>query len=298
MDPQKSAAEAFSYDWSQHEKSIEIDSKTLNYVDLGDPEKPALLFIHGIVGSWRHWIFNLLPFTDRFRVVAIDLPGFGDSQMPSAPLDMHVYARVTAELCGRLGLRQVTLVGNSMGGLVGAVLAKSSPQLLNRLVLVDAAGFSTSTGWLSRVNFLAPTLNPLMRLIFRFHALVARNRFVAGALLTWCIAHPMKLARQVSGMLLYGSGRDGFVPAARSILATPIDGVPGEISVPTLIVWGRRDYFIPRRDAFKFMRICPNSDVKIVDDAAHLPMLERPDEFNALLEQFLAAGRVVTLAPA
>src|SRR4051794_10252603 len=70
------------FDFTPYEQFVEIDGAKLNYVELGDADKPVLLYVHGIMGTWRNWVFNLLPFADRYRVVAIDLPGFGLSELP------------------------------------------------------------------------------------------------------------------------------------------------------------------------------------------------------------------------
>lgn len=295
------ATEAFAYDWSQHEKTIEIDGRSVNYVELGEAGKPVLLFVHGIMGTWGNWIFNLRPFADRFHVLAIDMPGFGASQMPRAPLDMALYADTIKQFCDQLGLRKVTLVGNSMGGLIGALVAKSTPEILDRLVLVDAAGFSSATGWLGKVQRRAGILDPILRIGYKLRKLLNRSRFLIGPLLVWAVAGPLRLAPEVSMMLLEGAGRPAFRPAAKSIFELKIDKVPGRISLPTLIVWGRKDLLIPKRDAFLYMRICENTEVKLIDKAGHLPMLERPEEFNALIDEFVltpASAVEVTAAEA
>jgi pimeloyl-ACP methyl ester carboxylesterase len=288
MDPAEAAKEAFSYDWSSHEKTVEIDGRTVNYVELGEVGKPVLLFVHGIMGTWGNWIFNLRPFADRFHVIALDMPGFGASQMPRKALDMNLYAETTKKFCDQLGLRKVTLIGNSMGGLIGAMVAKKTPELLDRLVLVDAAGFSTSYGWLARVESIAGILDPILRLAYRFRKLINRSRFVIGPMISWAVAGPLRIAPEVSMMLISGAGRPAFRPSAISILRTKIDKVAGVIAVPTLIVWGRKDILIPKRDAFRYMSICDDSAVRIIDGAGHLPMLEKPEAFNALIEEFAA----------
>jgi pimeloyl-ACP methyl ester carboxylesterase len=177
-----------------------------------------------------------------------------------------------------------------MGGLVGAMLAKSKPGAFDRLVLVDAAGFSTAYGWLRHLVPFAPLIHPFMKLAFRSRGILNRSRFVVGALISWAVASPFKIGAELSLMLMSGAGRPAFVPSARSIMATKIDRVTGAIACPTLIVWGRKDVLIPKRDAFRYMRICEDSDVKIVAGAGHLPMLEKPEVFNALIEEFAAAA--------
>ncbi|MGH2958259.1 MAG: alpha/beta fold hydrolase, partial [Solirubrobacterales bacterium] len=82
------------FDFTPYEKFTVIGGRKLNYVEVGDVDKPVLLFVHGIMGTWRNWIFNLLPFADRYRVLAVDLPGFGLSEMPDGEFSIEHYADV------------------------------------------------------------------------------------------------------------------------------------------------------------------------------------------------------------
>lgn len=277
-----------SFDWEPHEKTVEVDGRKVNYVELGDTSKPVLLFIHGIMGTWRNWIFNLLPFCDRYRVIALDLPGFGESEMPAEKLTMEQYAKSVKSFCDTLGLQNVTLVGNSMGGLVGALVAKRSPELLRKLVLVDAAGFSTSNRYLRRVTRYRRILEAIFAFSYLIRKLVAANKYLAAAFTKIVLWRPMNVSSELMLVLLNGLGRPGFVDAAQSIAHTRIDRAPGEITTETMIIWGRNDSLIPKRDAFRFAKMLPGARLEIMQDTGHIPMFETPDEFNALIEDFVA----------
>lgn len=288
-----------SFDWEPHEKSVEIEGRKVNYVELGDKSKPVLLFVHGIMGTWRNWIFNLLPFCDRYRVIAIDLPGFGESEMPAQKLTMEHYAENVKSFCDALGIKQVTLIGNSMGGLVGALVAKRTPELLKKLVLVDAAGFSTSNRYLKRVTKYRRVLEAIFALGYLVRKFVAANKYAAAAFTKIVLWRPMNISSELMLVLLNGLGRPGFVDAARSIAFMRIDRVPGEITADTMIVWGRNDQLIPKRDAFRYAKMLPGARFELMEDTGHIPMFETPDEFNALIEDFIAqdaADRVAVAA--
>lgn len=282
--------EALAHDFSADEKSLTIDGRALNFVDLGEAGRPVLLYVHGLMGTWRNWLFNLLPFTDRFRVIAVDLPGFGKSQMPAAGLTVENYADALKSLLGELGIDRVTLVGNSMGGQIGAIFAKKFPQLLDKLVLVDAAGFTTSGPLLRRLAPFAWILELLLKLSALFPKVIAYNKRLAAFFTKIVLWKPMQVAPELIMVLMDGVGKKGFVPAVRSISTTPILTFPGEISVDTVIIWGRHDWLIPKSDAFRFAKMIPQAELELMDDVGHIPMFEAPERFNALLDRHLPAA--------
>ncbi len=127
-------------DWRQHLHRVELPGAAVNYAEIG--EGPPVVFVHGISGSWQNWLENLPHFARNHRAIALDLPGFGASPMPSWTIDMFAYGRLLHDFCEKLGIDGgATLVGNSMGGLVAAEAVLSAPGRFDRLVLVSAAGF-------------------------------------------------------------------------------------------------------------------------------------------------------------
>jgi pimeloyl-ACP methyl ester carboxylesterase len=280
--------QALEYDFDHHRKRQIVGGRELNYIELGDPTKPTLLYVHGLMGTWRNWIFNLLPFSDRFHVIAVDLPGFGDSEMPAATLTIDGYVDALKELLKTLGIDRVTLIGNSMGGLIGTVFAKRASELLDRLVLVDAAGVSTASHQMKRLTRFAPLLNVVMLLSAKITQLIAFNKFISGIFLKIVLHKPKLLHGDVLLMLLLGVGKPGFLPAIRDIVKTKVADIPGEVVTPTTIIWGRDDLLIPKKDAFRFARMIPHARLEMMDDIGHIPMFEDPDRFNALIESVVA----------
>jgi pimeloyl-ACP methyl ester carboxylesterase len=286
------------FDFAPYEHNLQIEGRSVKYVDLGDPGLPVLFYVHGLMGTWRNWIFNLLPFADRYRVIAIDLPGFGESQLPARGISIEHYAETLKEFATALGIGRFTLVGNSMGGHIGAMVAKRTPELLERLVLVDPAGFSTSTRFLGRLSALAWTINWFFLLAARFRRTIAFNRRLAAVLTKIVLHKPKQISSQLILMLLEGVGKAGFVPAIRAIATTPIAPVPGEVTVRTAIIWGRNDLLVPRSDAFRYANLIPHARLELMDDVGHIPMFETPERFNAVLEDFLASAATPAQAAA
>src|SRR3954463_16509639 len=118
-------------DWQAAQHRLEIDGRTVNYCELG--EGPAILFIHGLGASWQSWLEQMPEFSRDHRVVAMDLPGFGFSEMPDEDISIEYYASWTASLLDRLEIDSAAVVGNSMGGFIGAELAIRHPDRVQRL---------------------------------------------------------------------------------------------------------------------------------------------------------------------
>src|SRR3712207_287214 len=134
-------------DWSGHVHQVEIAGRTINYCDYGtarDGSRPIVL-VHGLAACWQCWLEQIPRLAaEGRRVIALDLPGFGDSDMPSTPISIEGYGRAVESLCDELDLGQVVVVGHSMGGFTAAEFAIQYPERVERLVLQAAAGISTS----------------------------------------------------------------------------------------------------------------------------------------------------------
>ncbi len=279
-------------DWPARTHQLEIRGGPVNYVDIGEGKR-AVVFVHGLGGCWQNWLENL-PATAAagYRAIALDLPGFGRSALPSDPITITNFARTVDELCVALGLDAVTVVGNSMGGFTAAETAIRHPTRVERLVLVDAAGISTalSRNWLSeRVGrFLVTGAIGGAAPADQAKALkmMGRPGFVQigmGAV----ARHPTLLSRELIAEQLGSLGSAGFMPALEAIIAYDFTDRLAEVACPTLVVQGDRDVLVPVGDAHEFAARIPNSATLILHDTGHVPMLERPTTFNRVLIEFL-----------
>ncbi len=130
-------------DWRLHQRWVLVEGHPVNLVDLGPSAAPAgaaLLFVHGLSGSWQNFLENLPFFADRHRVIALDLPGFGASLPTGMPVSIPAYAALLAGLLDVLELPSACVVGNSMGGFIALELAQTRPDRVDHLVLVSPAG--------------------------------------------------------------------------------------------------------------------------------------------------------------
>ena len=276
-------------DWRGMSRDLEIDGRMVHLIDTGGEDKPPLVWLHGLSGQWQNWLLNIPAFMDRYRCVAPDLPGFGESEMPREDISISGYAGTVDAICEQLGIEDPTVIGNSMGGFAGAELALTQPTRVAKLVLVSAAGLSTEyrraqpllVG--ARLWTLATA-----RTTARADAVIRRPRLRRLAL-QGVVRYPEKLSGPLAWELVQGASKPGFVQALKANLEYSFRDRLPQIEVPTLIVWGRNDMVVPVGDAARYERLIgPNAHKVVFEDTGHLPMLERPTRFNALLDQFLA----------
>jgi pimeloyl-ACP methyl ester carboxylesterase len=278
-------------DWRAHQRWVLVDGQPVNTIELG--EGPPIVFVHGLSGSWQNWLEQLPVLADEHRVLALDLPGFGYSPMPREDISIAGYARLLDRLLDALDISAAAVVGNSMGGFVGAELAIAYPQRVERLVLVSAAGLSTHND--PRTVRSIPALRRAQRLLAMGTAwfasksdVVARRPRLREATMNLVVRHPDRLPAALAAEQLRGAGKPGFIPALEALIGYDVRERLPEIACPTLIVWGDRDQLINVRDADVFEELIPDSRKVIFEDTGHMAMLERPEAFNGLLREFLA----------
>ncbi len=277
-------------DWRAHQRWVQVAGKPVNLIDMG--EGPAIVFVHGLSGSWPNWLEQLPFFAQDHRVIAMDLPGFGHSPMPEKRITISEYGRIVDSLLETLGVSAATVVGNSMGGFVSAELAIAFPQRVERLVLVSAAGVSTYRHRdVERIEPYLRRLAPILAAYTGFTAAqsdwVSRRRGLRNLTLGMIARHPGRLPAPLAAEQLRGAGKPGFMQALRANIDYPVRERLPEIACPTLIVWGEDDKVIPVADASVFEELIPNSRKVIFKDTGHVAMLERPASFNRLLTDFM-----------
>lgn len=281
-------------DWSPYVHQVELAGRSVNYCDYGearDGARPVVL-VHGLGACWQSWLETIPRLAaEGRRVIALDLPGFGASDMPRDDISIEGYGRSVESLCDQLDLGQVVAVGHSMGGFTAAEFAIQYPQRVERLVLQAAAGISTSQ--LQREPLLAGA-----RLVAGLGTAAAtRSRLIAARpRLRWLalqtvMRHPSRIPADFVWELIAHSGREGFLPALDAILSYDFRDRLSQIDCPTLVIWGREDMLVPARDADEYARVIPNARKVVFDDTGHSPMMERPQTFNDCLAQFLLEER-------
>lgn len=295
-------------DWRAHRRLFELgDGDRVNVVVCGSGE-PAVLLIHGHDGSWRNWLENIPHLARTHRVIAPDLPGFGDSPFPvSGEISIIAYTATLEALCERLRSESPSpadggrlaapfvLVGSSMGGLIAAELAARRPDLVRRLILVSPAGLSTRYMGMPRAMLAHPrtplrALSRLSRVSRERARFMARRVRLRRAGLGAAVRHPDRIAPEIAALVIESGGRLASSLAAAAVARHEIAGRLGDVRCRTLIVWGAQDAVISAAAAKRFAGLIARSRVVIFDDTGHMPMLEQPQRFNSLLDGFLLDG--------
>ena len=280
-----------SVDWPSLTRHVTVEGHRVGVIDSGGAG-PPLLFIHGLGGIWQNWLLNIPAFMGSHRCVAIDLPGFGISEKHAGEISIGRFARTVDAVCQELGIDEPVVIGNSMGGFVGAELAVLFPTRVSKLVLVAAAGLSTE--FLAREPLLAGARAFMVltaRTGLRGSPVVKRPRLRRLALQP-VVRYPERLSVPLATELVGGANAPGFIESFEALMSYSFRHQLERIEVPTLIVWGRNDMLVPVSDAETFEHLIgDNAHSVVFDDTGHLPMLERPTRFNELLRGFLAGER-------
>ena len=274
-------------DWREHVHRIAIEGTEVTYAEIGSGT--PIVFVHGLGGCWQNFLENLPHFAAAGRrAIALDLPGFGHSPMPPWQISVSAYGRLLNSFCAALGLTDVVLVGNSLGGFIAAETAISRPQWIDRLVLVSAAGISHATLDRRPVMAGARMLNMFNPIAMQLNVGGLRRPGLRQLAFQGVFRHPQQIRRE----LLYefsinGLGKPAFLPAVGALTGYDILDRLEEIDEPTLLVWGRDDLVVPAADAPGYQARIANSELVIFDECGHVPMAERPTRFNRLVGRFI-----------
>jgi pimeloyl-ACP methyl ester carboxylesterase len=278
-------------------RTVQTSAGGISTMDAGSGE-PVLL-IHGLGATKASFLPTVAALTPGYRTIAVDLPGFGDSDKPlRGAYDAAFFARSMVALLDALGVERAHVIGNSMGGRVGIELGLTYPGRLRRLVLLaPSLAWLRSRPWAPYLRFvptqlglIQPAPRPIVETIVR--------RLIPGAEQEWAAAGIDEFLRSY----LTPSGRSAFYAAARNIYLEEPHGADGfwtrlpSLSVESLFVWGRKDVVVPVAFADHVEKALPGAQHLLLD-CGHVPQLERPRQTHAAIGQFLADGRVLDGPP-
>jgi 3-oxoadipate enol-lactonase len=253
------------------------DSVRLYYQSRGNG--PAVMLVHGLSGNHQLWDRTVPALVDRYRAIAVDLRGHGQSDKPPGPYSVPGFAADLAVLLDQLAIERAVLVGLSMGGGVVQTFALSYPERVRALVLV-----STSSDFPPETRA-------------RFHEWAARaEREGMAALAEVLVASwvapafrardPAEFARQVR--ITAANAPHAFAAAARANAQRDWTAQLPRITCPVLFVGGELDGATPQRAAAIYRQYLPDVEIHLLPDVGHYVPLEAPEAFNRLLLAFLA----------
>jgi pimeloyl-ACP methyl ester carboxylesterase len=274
--------------WRQHLHRVDVVGTEVNYVEMGSGE-PAIL-VHGLGGSWQNWLDNIPHLARHHRVIALDLPGFGDSQTPSWEATIENYGRLLHDFCEKIGVGSCNLVGSSMGGFISTELAINEPQRVDRLVLVSAAGITYARLRREPMSALGRVTRAAAPLAFRYRMEGLRRPWLRHLAYRGLVYDPRGIRKELLWEITHPALQaESFYEAMTNLAGYDSRHRLEEIEVPTLVVWGRNDRVVPSNAAPEYQRLIgENARLEVFARCGHLPMLERPVRFNRLMDSFLA----------
>jgi pimeloyl-ACP methyl ester carboxylesterase len=262
---------------------LDVAGIRLHLRDTGPRDAPALVMLHGFGSSLDTWNAWADPLSAEYRVIRFDLPGFGLTG--ADPTGEYTDARTIAVLLAlldRLGVRQATLIGNSMGGRIAWSFAAAHPERVSKLVLVSPDGFA-SPG----IDYDRKQDVPLMVRVLPY----TLPMFMLRANLEAAYADPSKmteasLLRTRDMMLAPGVRRAVIARMEQTVLRDPRPML-ARITAPTLLLWGDKDAMIPISNARDYLAAIPNAHLVTLPGIGHLPQEEAPAKSLAKLQAFL-----------
>lgn len=273
-------------------KYLDLHGERVAYLDEGSGE--TVLLLHGIAGSSQTWRPLIRPLSRRYRVVAPDLLGHGNSTKPRTDYSLGALSVLVRDLLDELGIARATIVGHSLGGGIAMQFIYQHPDYGQRLVLIASGGLGPDVGLPLRLASL-PGAELVLPLIAPRRVADAGDRFLA-----WLRKTGIESARGEELWRHYGSLSDGptrqaFLRTLRAVVdhrgqaVSALNRLNARTDFPVLAIWGDRDAIIPVKHAYAAQEIRPDVRLEVLRDVGHFPHAERPAEVAALIEGFIAA---------
>ncbi|MFI5366273.1 MAG: alpha/beta fold hydrolase [Candidatus Binatia bacterium] len=238
---------------------------------------PPVVFVHGLGGDHRVWLYQVPAFCNRFPTITVDLRGHGASSKPDRDLGMADMALDVVRLLRAFGVERAHLIGLSLGGMVVQQLALDFPLAVASLVLAD-----TLCG-------MPPGFENVMQDALRF---IEQNSMpdVAKARITNAFSEAVNpMMRDYLIDRVARNDKAAYVRAARAAFGFSVCGRLGEIAAPTLVVVGDADRVTPPPLSEEIAARIPRARLARIANAGHITNMERPQEFNRVVLDFLSS---------
>ena len=277
----------------EHWRSYWLDEPEFNsrifVADTGKISAPVVMLVHGLgQNGLRDWLPIVPALEKEYRVVLLDLPGFANSPTPIAKLSPARYSHLLHFVKTRFSTKPITIVGHSMGAAVTLDYAHQYPDDINQIGLIDAAGILQRTAF---VKHSATDRIPLNteRLPNQLLSYVFGLQDVGNSIIEKMLRLPDPTTLLNKSELAWGMTLQKYpnVNAALSLVEENFSAAIFEQKAPVFILWGGKDLIAPVRTGQLLFANLANSELKIIDDAAHVPMISHPHEVSQwLLSKF------------
>ena len=264
------------------ERQVPVDDFSIHYYEGGSQTAPTVLLIHGFGADKDNWLLFSRKLTDNYHVIALDLPGFGDSSKnPDASYDLDAQTERLAAFVKQLGLSQLNVVGNSMGGEIAALYAARYPQQVRSLALFANAGITS------------PKPSELQQILARGepNPLLVSNVEDFNRLMEFVFVTPPPVPDAIKQH--FAEKAIASRPLNQTIFdqlmnnPLQLEAELSKIQAPTLLLWGDQDRLLDVSSIEVMKPLLNKPSVVIMQDCGHAPMIERPEETLKHYEAFL-----------
>ncbi|MGH8351932.1 MAG: alpha/beta fold hydrolase [Pseudomonas sp.] len=262
-------------------KQAQVGDLSIHYYEGGPAAGETILMIHGFGANRDNWLHFARYFTERYHVIALDLPGFGESSKPQASYDVGTQVERLAAFAKVLGIAKLHLIGNSMGGHIAALYAARYPEQVLSVALLDNAGVTspTKSELFERLERGEP--NPLVvKTPEDFPKLLSFVFFEQPPL-------PDALERHFAAQAIANSAHYDEIFAQLRERYIPLEPELPKIQAPTLLLWGDQDRALHVSSIEVMKPLLKKPSVVIMQNCGHVPMLERPEETAGHYQAFL-----------
>lgn len=262
-------------------RQVQVGEFNLHYYEGGPQGAETILMVHGFGADKDNWLRFSRPLTARYHVIALDLPGFGDSSKPDASYDVGSQVERLHAFAKAIGIRRLHLIGNSMGGHIAALYAARHPEQVLSVALLDNAGVS------------APQASELFKRLERGEAnpLLINSADDFNKMLDFLFVQQPPLPESLKQYLaMRAMASHDFNQKIFSQLReryVPLEPELAKIQVPTLLLWGDQDQVLDLSSIKVMQPLLKQPSVVIMQACGHLPMIERPEETAEHYQKFL-----------
>ena len=280
-------------------KFLDLHGDRVAYLDEGSGE--AVVLLHGVAGSSQTWRALIRPLSRKYRVIAPDLLGHGNSSKPRSDYSLGALSALVRDILDELGIARATIVGHSLGGGIAMQFVYQHPDYVDRLVLIGSGGLGPDVGLTLRLASL-----PGAELVL---PVIAARRLLSPGdrVLSWLRKMGVESPRGEELWRHYSSLSDGptrraFLRTLRSVVdhrgqaVSALGKLNFRTDFPVMAIWGERDNMIPVRHAYAAQEVRPDVRLEVLADVGHFPHAERPGEVAELIDDFITGGRVDTVS--
>lgn len=271
-------------------KYLDLHGERMAYLDEGQGE--VILLLHGMAGSSQTWRSVLRPLSRKYRVIAPDLLGHGNSTKPRSDYSLGAFAVSLRDLLDELGVSRATVVGHSLGGGVAMQFTYQHPDYCERLILMNSGGLGPDVGWTLRL-LSAPGAELFMPIIAPPPVLSAGEK-----VRSWFAKAGIQSPRGAEIWNAYSSFADpstrrAFLRTLRSVVdyrgqaVSALNRLHVRADMPTMAIWGDSDAVIPVDHAYAVQQTRPDVRLEVLPGVGHFPQVECPMVVVDLIEDFI-----------